>query len=369
MNVKKIALIIYDSNHLINKNPGAAYGGGGVVAQNLYKNLINKFNFNIDIYSFIEPKESTWLKNTKYININELMPDYTCEKFTQFLDKQNYDKIITISPGNIFRGRLIQVHSLIHRLKNEHILIKLIKYIFLHKKIKKNEAIYNNLTEKDNFIAVSYKIKYDYSQNFGIPLSQIKVAYPGCEKIYCELPQLNPKAYPVFGIVANSAINKGGHLFLAAAGLAKLLSRKKFKISIIAPKFKYDILMQTLVFIFGLKKELLVLPKQKDMSSFYKNIDYLVLPSQKEAFGLVALESMSYGKPALVSDTAGCAEIINFHNGFTFRRNSFLNLVNTIIKLINIYYNDFERYNNLCKNAHKTSLKYSWTNFCKQVLE
>ena len=224
---KKIALIINNSNELLIKNPGATHGGGTVVAQNLYKNLINKFNFNIDIYSFIEPEESTWLKNTKYININELMPDYTCEKFTQFLDKQNYDKIITISPGNIFRGRLIQVHSLIHRLKNEHILIKLIKYIFLHKKIKKNEATYNNLTEKDNFIAVSYKIKDDYSNNFGIPLSQIKVAYPGCEKIYCELPQLNPKAYPVFGIVANSAINKGRTFIFSRGRFGKTFITKK----------------------------------------------------------------------------------------------------------------------------------------------
>ena len=368
-NFKKIALIINNGNELVIKNPGVTHGGGTVVAQNLYITLIKKFDCKIYIYSFIKPEESALLENTKFIDINELIPDYTCEKLIQYLDKQDYDKIITLNPEEIFRGKLIQVHSLIHRLKNEHILVELIKCIFLHKKIKKNEAIYNNLNEKDNFIAVSYKIKDDYSNNFGIPLSQIKVAYPGCEKIYSDLPKITQKAHPVFGIVANSAINKGGHLFLAAAGFAKLLSHKKFKILIIAPKFKYDILMKTLVFIFGLKKDLLVLPKQKDMSSFYENIDYLVLPSQKEAFGLVVLESMSYGKPVLVSDTAGASEIIDFHNGFIFRRDSFCNFINSIIKLINIYNNDFVHYKSLSQSAYKTSLKFSWENFCEQILE
>lgn len=366
---KKIAIIIYNINELTIKNPGATNGGGTVVAQNLHKTLRDKFNCYIDIYSFFKPKDIKEFKDAKIIDISELISDYTDKKLKQHLDNQNYDRIITISPDNIFRGKLIQTHSLIHKLKNEYTLLKIIKYIFLYKKIKKNKKEYENLTRADKFIAVSYKIKNDYLQNYKISPAQIKVAYPGCKKIYSKLPKNRQKSCFEFGIVANSAINKGGHLFLVAAGLAKLISHKEFKITIIAPKFKYDIILQTIVFIFGLKNNILVLPKQTDMSNFYKNIEYIVLPSRREAFGLVALEAMSYGKPALVSDTAGCAEIINFHNGFTFRRNSFLNLVNTIIKLINIYYNDFERYNNLCKNAHKTSLKYSWINFCKQILE
>ncbi len=368
-NCKTIALIINNSNDLIIKNPGATHGGGAVVAQNLYGTLINEFNCNIDIYTFMNSQELAGLKNTKVIDINELIPDYTCDKLTCYLDNRSYDKIITISPGNIFRNRLIQVHSIGHRLKKEHILIEIIKYVFLCKKIKENEALYNNLTETDNFIAVSYKIKDDYSKNFGIPLSQIKVVYPGCKQVYTKLPEVIQKDCPTFGIVANSAINKGGHLFLAAAGFAKLISRKKFKILIIAPKYKYDILLRTLVFICGFKKDILVLPKQKDMSNFYKNIDYLILPSKNEAFGLVALEAMSYGKPVLVSNTSGCSEIISTMNGFIFERNSFFDLVNKIIKLLNIYYNDFEHYKSLSTNVHSISLKYSWKSFCQQILD
>ena len=366
---KKIALVIYNSGELFLKHPGATNGGGAVVSQNLYKTLTNQLDCHVDIYTFIKPADNNDLKNTTIIHVNEILKEYNNEKFTEYLNTQSYNKIITINQSGIFRNKLIQVHSLAYRLKQENLLIEIIKTLFLYKKIKQIEQSNDNLTEKDNFIAVSYKIKDDYSQNYGIPLSQIQVTYPGCEQIYQQLPEITQKQFPTLGIVANSAINKGGHLFLAAAGIAKLLTKQKFKILIIAPKFNFDILMQTIVFIFKLKKDVIVLPKQNDMREFYSNIEYLILPSKKEAFGLVALEAMSFGKPTLVSDTAGCAEIINFQNGFIFRRDSLFDFVKNIITMLNLYYNDFERYKNLAYQAHKTSLKFTWTNFCKKILE
>ena len=366
---KKIALVIYNSGELFLKHPGATNGGGAVVSQNLYKTLTNQLDCHVDIYTFIKPAKNNNLKNTTIIHVNEILNDYNNEKFTEYLNTQSYNKIITINPSGIFRNKLIQVHSLAYRLKRENLLIKIIKTLFLYKKIKHIEQNYDNLTGKDSFIAVSYKIKDDYSQNYGIPRSQIQVTYPGCEQIYQQLPEIIQKQFPTLGIVANSAINKGCHLFLAAAGIAKLLTKQKFKILIIAPKFNFDILMQTIVFIFKLKKDVIVLPKQNDMREFYSNIEYLILPSKKEAFGLVALEAMSYGKPTLVSDTAGCAEIINFQNGFIFRRDSLFDFVKNIIAMLNLYSNDFERYKNLAYQAHKTSLKFTWTNFCKKILE
>ena len=48
----------------------------------------------------------------------------------------------------------------------------------------------------------------------------------------------------------------------------------------------------------------------EDMSWFYANIDCFVLPSRNETFGLVYIEAMSCGKPAIACRAAGPLDII-----------------------------------------------------------
>lgn len=370
MNEKiKIALILKNVNELYEEYPGATRGGGSVVNQNLYKELLLMQNVFVDIYTYTPVKNITQPTNVNIIEIHKLITPYDKQKLIDYIDSQNYSNVITIHPADIFRGRLLQSHSLLHRIKNSQPGIKIFKYIFLQKKIYNTKKIHTNLNPKDTFIAVSNKIKDDYSENFNIPPSQIKVAYPGCKRIYSTPPQIIEKEIPTFGIVANSAFNKGGHLFIAAAGIANTILNKKFKIIIIAPKFETDIFMKLLVRIYKLQDKITILPKQKDMEKFYTNIDYLVLPSKNEAFGLVVLEAMSFGKPVLVSQTAGSREIVTHNNGFIFNRNSFSDLVKNIIYLTKLYYNDFGRYKDLSIDAYNTSLKYSWKHFIEQILK
>ena len=323
----------------------------------------------LSIYTYTPAKNITQPTNVNIIEIHKHITPYDKQKLIDYIDSQNYSNIITIHHADIFRGRLLQSHSLLHRIKNSQLGIKIFKYIFLQKKIYNTKKIHTNLNPKDTFIAVSNKIKDDYSENFNIPPSQIKVAYPGCKRIYSTPPQIIEKEIPTFGIVANSAFNKGGHLFIAAAGIANTILNKKFKIIIIAPKFETDIFMKLLVRIYKLQDKITILPKQKDMEKFYTNIDYLVLPSKNEAFGLVVLEAMSFGKPVLVSQTAGSREIVTHNNGFIFNRNSFSDLVKNIIYLTKLYYNDFGRYKDLSIDAYNTSLKYSWKHFIEQILK
>lgn len=361
-NKPSIAFIIKNSNELFIEHPGATSGGVTVVAQNLYKTLTKELNYDVDIYTFTKPDEK--FHATKYIEIDK--QQYEAKKLTEYLDKQNYDYIITINPDDIYRGKLLQTHSLLYRLENYPFIINMLKSIFLNSKIRSTHRQYENVTAKDTFIAVSYKIKHDYSYNFGIPLTQIKVAYPGCKQIYDKIPVIEQKGIPTFGIIANSAINKGGHLFLLACGFAKLISKLNFKIIMIAPKYNKDIILKSLVKLFQLNIK--ILPKQNDMEYFYKSIDYLALPSKNEAFGLVVLEAMAYCKPVLVSNTAGSAEITNSQNGFIFNRKSFFNLVKNIIDMTNIYHNDFNHYKNLASNAYKISLYFTWENFCNAIV-
>lgn len=47
-----------------------------------------------------------------------------------------------------------------------------------------------------------------------------------------------------------------------------------------------------------------------DKKSFFNSIDIFIFPSDEEPFGLVLLESMKYGKPAIVSKVDGPKEIV-----------------------------------------------------------
>ena len=123
--------------------------------------------------------------------------------------------------------------------------------------------------------------------NFG--LKNIKVAYPGCKKVY---DSFNDKQNEVltFGLIGNSAINKSSNYCILALWAAKLLGLT-FKFKLIAPKFDKDIFMKFLLTISGLRKITEILPKQDDMTNFYScrickltgrdNVKYLLKPRQR----------------------------------------------------------------------------------------
>jgi glycosyltransferase involved in cell wall biosynthesis len=54
---------------------------------------------------------------------------------------------------------------------------------------------------------------------------------------------------------------------------------------------------------------------QSEMPSAYAACDVLVLPSERESWGLVANEALACGKPVLVSDAVGCAPDLAAHLG------------------------------------------------------
>jgi 1,2-diacylglycerol 3-alpha-glucosyltransferase len=58
---------------------------------------------------------------------------------------------------------------------------------------------------------------------------------------------------------------------------------------------------------------------QQELPAIYRNADALVLPSLREAWGLVVLEGMACGLPVAVSNRCGCArDVVNPGTGLTF---------------------------------------------------
>ncbi len=72
-----------------------------------------------------------------------------------------------------------------------------------------------------------------------------------------------------------------------------------------------------------------------DLQKFLKKSTILVLPSDQESFGLVLIEAMAKGVPAIGSDISPVKELINAtHGGLVFKKNNLHSLITTIEKLL-----------------------------------
>lgn len=69
----------------------------------------------------------------------------------------------------------------------------------------------------------------------------------------------------------------------------------------------------------NLHKQIICMGKQEDTSEILSEMDLMLLPSEQESFGLVALEAMSSGVPVIASDAGGLPEVIEHGiSGYTF---------------------------------------------------
>jgi glycosyltransferase involved in cell wall biosynthesis len=77
-----------------------------------------------------------------------------------------------------------------------------------------------------------------------------------------------------------------------------------------------------------------------DKDSFFEEIDFLVLPSFYDAWGMVINEAMSKGIPCIVSDGVNSKEIID--KRFVFKNNSKKSLINVLLLAYNITQEEYE---------------------------
>ena len=84
--------------------------------------------------------------------------------------------------------------------------------------------------------------------------------------------------------------------------------------------------------------ELVELPWSNDndsLSMFYSSLDLFVMPSLWETFGLMALESMSYGVPVAALPNTATSEVCNIEeNGFIIPKNNGNSLATLILNCI-----------------------------------
>lgn len=96
----------------------------------------------------------------------------------------------------------------------------------------------------------------------------------------------------------------------------------------------------------------------ENMHNFYSQIDVLVIPSEFEAFGLIAIEAQSMGIPVIAADIPGLNEVVlNNINGITFEKKNPNDLAKKIDELIQNQNLREQLINNGFKNATQFNIE------------
>ena len=105
----------------------------------------------------------------------------------------------------------------------------------------------------------------------------------------------------------------------------------------------------------GCSDDVKFLGKTLDVSRLLAISDLFVLPSEKESFGLVALEAMAAGIPVVSSNIGGLAHLnINGVTGYTSAVGDLAKMSNDAISLLS----DKRKYNEFAQNALSVAKKY-----------
>lgn len=365
--MKKIALVVLDLDRFLVAK--TFKGGGGHVAKRLLQEWILDDRVELDVICVNATIES-------YDGINKIItipycPNSDYENFIGELKKhaasEKYDDVVFAEHLLPFGTSLLHSHSYLYRygLYNCELLSQFFK-IIKRKKIDAQKKLFS--TETKSLIAMSEKIKKDYSSNFCIDETIIKVAFPGVEIF--ENVTRERKSDFVFGLVGGG-INKGAALFLKA--FKKVFKHdKNIKALVITTNEKNLKLLKLQVRFSGLSNNVEFVDYQSNIGDFYKQIDCLVMPSRHEAFGLVAIEAASYKAVPIVSNNTGFAELVaDGQNGFIFdiNKNGLNNLAKSMSEVINIYQNDYDRFEQIRDNAFGIAKEYTWKRFADTILE
>lgn len=173
-----------------------------------------------------------------------------------------------------------------------------------------------------------------------------------------------PEKELIFGLIGRFDPQKGQMLLLEAM---KLCSNQNFSLAFLGEPTKNegDNFFNSLgQFIKenNLENRVFIKPFRKDITSFYKAIDWFVMASKAETFGMVTIEAMACGTPTLGSNAGGTPEILDFGNlGVLFETLNPTDLANKIDEIIeNQHQIDYSK-------LKESALQYDHRTICHKV--
>ena len=113
----------------------------------------------------------------------------------------------------------------------------------------------------------------------------------------------------------------------------------------------------------GLEKNVIFLGYVKNKDYYYRKAYLFVMPSVSEPFGIVPLEAMSNGTPAIISKQSGISEVLN--NCIKFDYWDTEDLAKKILMLLN----NKKLYDSLRKKGFKEVKSFSWESIARETVE
>ncbi len=152
------------------------------------------------------------------------------------------------------------------------------------------------------------------------------------------------------GFLGRLVQNKGVQFLVKALGL--LRNKRKLNCElVIGGDGKYLKSLKSITTLYGLNDHVKFLGYVSDKTEFFDGIDVFCLPSLRETFGLVLLESMVNGIPIIASNISGIDEVVKHkENGILFNPGDHHDLAEKIEKLII----DDESRNSIIEGAFQT---------------
>lgn len=174
-----------------------------------------------------------------------------------------------------------------------------------------------------------------------------------------------PANKKVFGFVGRLALEKGVNELLEA--FIELDSSDAILL-VVGPYYGVDDLNQEIYNKALNSKNIIFVGPVSDPSKFYAAFDFLILPSYREGFGMVVLESAAMGTPIIVSNIIGPTEFVkDNYNGLYCDVKSASSLKLTMIKALSLSNSEYQK---LCENAYAdVSKKFNSKNFKEAFLK
>lgn len=169
----------------------------------------------------------------------------------------------------------------------------------------------------------------------------------------------------VFGYVGRLALEKGvNELFKAYL----TITNKNTKLLLVGPYYGLDELDQEALERARADENVIFVGPVDNPAEFYAAMDFLILPSYREGFGMVVVEAGAVGTPSIVTNIIGPTEYVkDLHNGLYCEVKSTDSLVSAMERALQMSDKDYYR---LCENAYQDALtKFDCFEYRKKFLE
>lgn len=224
----------------------------------------------------------------------------------------------------------------------------------------KNDYFHRGIGLSDQIIAISQWVRDGLPKNLH---PKTKTIYNGVRIPDIKLCKTETTSTPLrIGYAGRCFPEKGIDLLLSAATL--LADRNDFSLSLWGipsrtsdklsdyAKALYD---QISAMPASLKNRIVIEPFRKDIDTFYREADIVVVPSRfAEPMGRMAIEAMAWQRPTIVANHGGLSELVDHgRTGLVFEPNSYIDLSKQMTNILD----NFELRNKIRETGREEAIK------------